>query len=70
MKLIALAACFLFIFCQPPHRSVTKHSSCERFTKGYDSSVKRDDWVAQFPVKQQHRVLVCLDKLAAEGDGQ
>jgi hypothetical protein len=49
---------------------MTKHSTCERFTKGYDSSVKRDDWVAQFPVKQQHRVLVCLDKLAAEGDGK
>lgn len=61
MKIIALFACFLF-FCQhaPQHRRV--HSrSCETILKGYDAG-NQDEFVKSFPVSEQHRVLVCIEK--------
>lgn len=67
MNLILLAACFLF-FCHhhAPHKQhrvvKPRQDPCEQITKDYDSSVRRDDWVSRFPVKEQHRALVCLDK--------
>ncbi len=36
--------------------------SCEQITRGFDSWGNQDDWVSEFPVEQQHRVLECLDK--------
>lgn len=80
MNLIALTACFLFVFCHGPrHASVAKSSppvvvgqqdargkSCAQITKDFDGN--QDDWVSKFPVAQQHRVLVCLGKLVKPGD--
>jgi len=40
--------------------------SCEQLTKGFDSWGNQDDWVSEFPVAQQHRVLECLDKKKAK----
>jgi hypothetical protein len=66
--MILLAACFLF-FCSPVHHArhhhvVTKppQQSCEQITKDRDKWDRQDDWVSQFPVAQQHRVLQCLSK--------
>lgn len=65
MKAIALAACFLF-FC--PHASSHRPArppSCDTILKGFhDSWGNQDDFVSSFPIDEQHRVLVCLDKLA------
>lgn len=38
--------------------------SCEQITKGFDSWGNQDDWVSEFPVAQQRRVLQCLEILA------
>ena len=77
---ILLAVCFLFIFCHGRHHQPVAKSypqtnvgpntrdvngqSCEQITKGFDSWGNQDDWVSEFPVAQQHRVLQCLEKLA------
>lgn len=68
MKLILLAVCFLFVLCPPlqKHGGRDRQKPCEQFTKGYDSTGNRDDWVSQFPADQQHRVLVCLDRLETQ----
>lgn len=73
MKLILLSACFLFVFCHGPRHKhgprpqenvvSTRGKSCDQITKGFDSWANRDDWVSGFPVDQQHRALVCLDRL-------
>lgn len=63
MKLILLA-CFLF-FCQhaPVHRA--RVAACDEVLKNFhDSWGNQDDFVSGFPIDEQHRVLVCLDKLA------
>ncbi len=79
MNLIALAVCFLFIFCPPHHRvkshapqqdtvepdqagRTTRGQSCDQIVEGFDGN--SDGLVSQFPVNQQRRVLMCLDKLA------
>jgi hypothetical protein len=77
---ILLAVCFLFIFCHGHrHRPVAQSypqtnvgpkmldangKSCEQITKGFDSWGNQDDWVSEFPVAQQRRVLQCLELLA------
>jgi len=62
MKIIALAACFLF-FCShaPSHRRVFSRVSCDTILKDYDPA-NRDDFVKSFPLHDQHRVLVCIEK--------
>lgn len=64
MKLVVLAACFLF-FCQhaPSHRRVHSHA-CATILKDYDPN-DQDAFVKAFPVEQQHRVLVCIEKAKA-----
>ena len=63
-----LAVCFLLIFCvghrHRHHTHVAKPhpQTCEQITKGSDSRGNQDDWVSEFPVDQQHRVLECLEK--------
>jgi hypothetical protein len=47
-----------------PKQQNARGRSCEQITNGFDSWGNQDDWVSEFPVDQQHRVLVCLDKLA------
>lgn len=77
MNFIALAACFMLIFCHGPrhHKHAPRPQSnvvqqqddtrdCDKITKGFDSWGNSDDWVSKFPVDQQHHALVCLDKLA------
>jgi hypothetical protein len=44
----------------------TRGKSCEQITRGFDSWGNQDDWVSEFPVEQQHRVLECLDKKKAK----
>lgn len=66
MKTVLLAACFLF-FCHAPvhHRHGQRPTSCDTILSGFhDSWGNQDDFVSGFPIDEQHRVLVCLDKLA------
>ena len=56
---VPLATCFLF-FC-PPHHSA-RTPQCDALLKGYTADIPRDTFVAQFPVKRQHRVLECIAK--------
>ena len=66
--MILLVGCFLF-FCppvhhaRPHHRVMTNPQSCEQITKGHELWDHQDDWVSQFPVTQQRRVLQCLSKI-------
>ena len=67
--MILLVGCFLF-YCSPVHHARPHHrvmtapqTSCEQLTKGRELWDHQDDWVSQFPVEQQRRVLQCLSKV-------
>lgn len=77
--LLTLCFLLVFCGHGPKHKAVAKSypqtnvvpgkfdatgKTCEQITKGFDSWGNQDDWVSEFPAAQQHRVLVCLDKLA------
>src|ERR1700722_16263921 len=70
MNILALALCFLFVFCPPRHRVVTHRdvtTSCQTIKdayaaeqenrKFYNNGSKRDDFVKEYPADQQRRVL-------------
>jgi hypothetical protein len=47
-----------------PQMQTTRGKACDQITKGFDSWGNQDDWVSEFPVAQQRRVLQCLSELA------
>jgi hypothetical protein len=62
-----LAACVLLMCLFGHHHHGHVHArpvdQCA-MVKGFNSWGNQDDFVRSFPLDQQHRVLVCLDKLA------